>query len=103
MKYKKVEIDENGSSKLLGDNRKIIFYEYIFYSIISIFLAIYCTLNLGIISYNLAKKYNFRLNGLVKGYSFLSGHRDLSDFQWRYYRENLPLIILFATIFVSLS
>ena len=103
MKYKKVEINENSSSKPLEDNKKIIFYEYIFYSIISIFLAIYCTLNLGIISYNLAEKYNFRLNGLVKGYSFLSGHRDLSDFQWRYYRENLPLIILFATIFVSLS
>ena len=99
MNYRQVEIDDNSPNKTKY-NKKTIVYEYIFYTIISFFLAIYCTFNLGIITHNLAKKYDFKLDGLVKSYSFLGGYRDLSDFQWRYYRGNLGLIIVFASLFV---
>ena len=102
MNYKEVEIDDSFLSKS-KNAKKIILYEYIFYTLISIILAIYCTINLGIICHNLAEKYNYKLDGLVKGYSFLGGYRDLSDFQWRYYRGNLGLIIIFASIFVFIS
>ena len=102
MNYKEVEIDDSFLSKS-KNSKKIILYEYIFYTLISIILAIYCTINLGIICHNLAEKYNYKLDGLVKGYSFLGGYRDLSDFQWRYYRGNLGLIIIFASIFVFIS
>ena len=103
MEYKKVNIDDTFSYKTTVGNKKIIFFEYIFYSIISIILVIYYTLNLGSICYKLAEKYDFKLNGLTKGYSFLGGYRDLSDFQWKYYRENLSLILLSALIFVLIG
>ena len=102
MNYKQVEIEDNSSSKT-KESEKIIFYEYIFYTIISFILAISFTIYLGIICHNLAEKYNFKLDGLVQSYSFLGGYRDLSDFQWRYYRGNLHLIVIFACIFVFIS
>ena len=103
MEYKVVNIDDNFSSKSQAGNKKIIFFEYIFYTIISTILIVYYTFNLGSICYKLAEKYDFKLNGLTKGYSFLGGYRDLSDFQWRYYRENLCLILIFAFIFVLIA
>ena len=102
--YKKVEIDDNTSSKSRSvNNRKIIFCEYIIHSIISIILAAYFTITIGITCYKLAEKYDFKLDGLVKGYSFLGGYRDFSDFQWKYYRENLGMLIVFGSIFVSIG
>ena len=102
MNYKQVDIEDNTSSKS-KDSKKIIFYEYIFFTLISFVLATSSTLYLGIICHNLAAKYNFKLKGLVKSYSFLGGYRDFSDFQWRYYRGNLHLIIIFASIFIFIS
>ena len=103
MEYKKVNIVDTFSSKDTVGNKKIIFFEYIFYTIISIILAAYYTINLGSICYKLAEKYDFKLNGLTKSYSFLGGYRDLSDFQWKYYRENLGLILVFASLFVFIG
>ena len=100
--YKTVEIDDNIPPKSSKKNKKIIICENIFHTIVSTSLIVYYTINLGINSY-IAKKYNFNLNGLVKGYSFLGGYRDFSDYQWRYYRENLSLIITFALVFVIIS
>ena len=100
MRYKKVGIEDAFSYKPAEKTKKIILFEYIFYSLISFFLAIYYTLNLFSICHNLAKKNNFKISGLVKGYSFLGGYRDFSDFQWRYYRQNLSVLMIFATIFV---
>ena len=103
MKYKKVSVEDTFLYKPNDKTKKIILYEYIFYSLISFFLAIYNTLNLFKISQSLAKKYNFKISGLVQGNSFLGGYRDFSDFQWRYYRHNLGLLLIFATIFVSIN
>ena len=103
MEYKKVKIEDTFSSKSTVGNKKIIFFEYIFYTIISIIMAAYYTINLGIICYKLAEKYDFNLDGLTKGYSFLGGYRDLSDFQWKYYRENIGLILVFASLFVLIG
>ena len=105
MKFKNVPIEDYYpyNSKSIEEKKKIVFIEYIFYTIVSSFLVIYFTLKLGFNCHKLAEKYNFKLDGLVKGFSFLGGYRDLSDFQWRYYRENLKLIVIFAIIFVSIS
>ena len=101
--YKRVEIEDKDSAKVNEKSKKMIFYEYYFYSIYAIVFISYMTLDLGKSSHKLAEKYNFKLDGLVKGYSFLGGYRDFSDYQWRYYRENLPLLLVFAIIFVSIS
>ena len=103
MKYKKVDIEDAFSYKPNAKTKKMIFFEYIFYSFISFFLALYYTINLFKICYDLAKRNNFKISGLVQGYSFLGGYRDLSDFQWRYYRQNLSLLLIFATLFVSVN
>ena len=103
MKYKKVEIEDAFSYKPSSKTKRMIFFEYVFYSFISFFLAIYYTINLFKICYDLAKRNNFKISGLVQGYSFLGGYRDLSDFQWRYYRQNLSLLLIFASIFVSIN
>ena len=103
MEYKKVNIDDTLSPKSQFGNKKIIFFEYIFYTIISIIIVAYHTINLGIICYKLAEKYDFKLDGLTKGYSFLGGYRDLSDFQWKYYRENIGLVLVFASLFVLIG
>ena len=103
MEHKKVKTKDTFSSKSTVGNKKIIFFEYIFYTIISIIMAVYYTINLGIICYKLAEKYDFNLNGLTKSYSFLGGYRDLSDFQWKYYRENIGLILVFASLFVLIG
>lgn len=103
MEYKKVNIDDTLSLKSQFGNKKIIFFEYIFYTIISIIIVAYHTINLGIICYKLAEKYDFKLDGLTKGYSFLGGYRDLSDFQWKYYRENIGLVLVFASLFVLIG
>ena len=103
MEYKKVNIDDTLSSKSQVGIKKIIFFEYIFYTIISIIIVAYHTINLGIICYKLAEKYDFKLDGLTKGYSFLGGYRDLSDFQWKYYRENIGLVLVFASLFVLIG
>ena len=103
MKYKKVEIGDEFAYKPNENTKKVIFYEYVFYSLISIFLAIYNTLNIFKICHNLAEQNNFKISGLVPSYSILGGYRDFSDFQWRYYRSNLGLIIIFATIFVLIN
>ena len=100
MKYKKVDIEDNFTYKPDEKQKKLIFLEYIFYTLISIFLAIYNTLSLFKISHNLAEKNNFKISGLVQSYSFLGGYRDFSDFQWRYYRQNLGILIIFGIIFV---
>ena len=101
--YKRVEIEDNDSIKTNEKNKKIIFYEYYFHTIIALSLIIYLMIDLCKTSHKFAEKYNFKLDGLVKGYSFLGGYRDFSDFQWRYYRENLPVLLIFATIFVSIN
>ena len=103
MKYKKVEIDEDFTYKPNEKTKKIILFEQIFYSLVSFFLAIYNTVNLFKICHNLAEQNNFKISGLVQGYSFLGGYRDFSDFQWRYYRSNLGLIIIFGSIFVLIN
>ena len=103
MKYKKVGIEDSFSYKPNEKTKKIIFFEYIFYSLISFFLAIYFTFNLFSICHNLAKKNNFKISGLVQSSSFLGGYRDFSDFQWRYYRQNLSALLIFAIIFVSIN
>ena len=103
MKYKKVDIDDGFAYKPKESQKKLITFEYIFYSLISIFLAVYNTLNLFKISHNLAEKYNFKISGLVQSYSIFGGYRDFSDFQWRYYRSNLGLIIIFASIFILIN
>ena len=103
MKYKKVGIDDGFAYKPNESTKKIITFEYIFYSLISIFLAIYNTLNLFKISHNLAEKNHFKISGLVQSYSLLGGYRDFSDFQWRYYRSNLGLIITFASLFILIN
>ena len=103
MKYKKVEIGDEFAYKPNENTKKVIFYEYVFYSLISIFLAIYNTLNLFKICHNLAEQNNFKISGLVQSYSILGGYRDFSDFQWRYYRSNLGLLIIFASIFVLIN
>ena len=103
MNYKQVDIEDNTSSKSKDYSKKIIFYEYLFFTLISFVLATFWTIYLGIMCHNLAAKYNFKLKGLVKSYSFLGGYRDFSDFQWRYYRGNLHLIIIFASIFIFIS
>ena len=104
MKYKKVGIEDYYPfSKSPEEKKNIIFIEYIFYSIVSFLLSIYFTIKLGINCHKLAEKYNYKLDGLVKGFSFLGGYRDLSDFQWKYYRENLKIIIIFAIIFIFIS
>ena len=103
MKYKRVEIEDNLSNKRKEETKKIIHYEYIVHTIISIIFAAYNTINLGYICHNLAEKYNFKIDGITEGYSFLGGYRDLSDYQWKYYRTNLGLIVLCAIIFVLIS
>ena len=103
MKYKKVGIEDGFAYKPNENTKNIIFYEYIFYTLISIFLAFYNTLNLFKICHNLAEQNNFKISGLVPSYSILGGYRDFSDFQWRYYRSNLGLIIIFASIFLLIN
>ena len=100
MKYKKVDIEEAFSYKPDSKTKKLIFLEYVIHSIIAFILAIYFTLNLFTICRSLAEKHNFKISGIVKGYTFLGGYRDLSDFQWRYYRQNLSTLIIFLSIFI---
>ena len=81
----------------------IILYEYLISIILAGGLWGYFTINLGIYSYNLAKKYNFRINGLVQEYTYFGKYRDFSDFQWRYFRANFSFIGIFAVLFVTIS
>ena len=77
--------------------------ENIFYTILASFLILGSTIRIGYLSYTIAKSYDFNLNGLVDSYSFLGGHRDYSDYQWKNFRPNLWIICIFATIFCSIS
>ena len=87
----------------LRNPNKNILYEYFICTIIAFVSWTYLTINLGFYSYNIAKKYNFRLYGLTTQYTYLGKFRDFSDHQWRYFRSNFSLILLFAIIFVSIS
>ena len=81
----------------------IILYEYLISIIIAISVWAYYTIKLGIFSYNLAKKYNFSLAGLTKSHTFFGPYRDFSDYQWRYFRSNLNIILIFALSFITVS
>ena len=87
----------------LRKENKLILYEYFFCSLFAFISWGYLIIKLGFHSYNIAKKYNFRLSGLTTDNTYLGKYRDLSDFQWKYFRKNLELILYFAFIFISLS
>ena len=89
MKYKSIGSKDKDSKYpgITEKTKKIMLSEYIVHSVISIFAVFFFTIKLCIKCYNFAKEYNFNINGLQEGYSFLGGHRDLSDFQYRNYRN----------------
>ena len=87
----------------LRKSNKVILYEYFFCSLFAFISWGFFTIRLGFHSYNIAKKYNFRLSGLTKDNTYLGKYRDFSDFQWKYFRKNLKLISYFALIFILLS
>lgn len=81
----------------------IVLYEYLICSILGIGLWGYYTIKLGVYSFNLAKKFNFKLSGLVKDNTYFGPYRDYSDYQWRYFRSNFSFILTFAGLFLFLS
>ena len=90
---------KDNKSKSEEEKHEII-WEYYFYTVIIVLVVFYSTIKLGIICHDLAKKHNYKLDGLSEGYSFLGGYRDTTDYQWRNYRKFLVYIIGFFSIFV---
>jgi hypothetical protein len=84
--------------------KKIMLFEYIVHTVISVFIIFFLTIKLGIKCYNFAKnEYHFNINGLEEGYSFFGGHRDLSDYQYRNYRSWFSYIVIAAIVSVTIG
>jgi D-alanyl-lipoteichoic acid acyltransferase DltB (MBOAT superfamily) len=105
MKYKSIGSKDKDSKYpgITEKTKKIMLSEYIVHSVISIFAVFFFTIKLCIKCYNFAKEYNFNINGLQEGYSFLGGHRDLSDFQYRNYRNFFFYIVIGAIVSVAIG
>ena len=95
--------NDTSHSGVTKTNKKVMLVEYIVHTAISVCLILFFTIKLAIKSYNLAKEFNFDIDGLREGYSFLGGHRDLSDYQYLYYRKNFFLLLLCAIVSVAIS
>ena len=72
--------------------------EYYLCSGISVFLWSYFTTSAGFRSYNFVLKKNF-----VNTFAYLSNYRDYYDFQWRFFRQHLFIIIFALLTFLILS
>ena len=105
MKYKSIGNKDNDSSYpgVTEKTKKIMFVEYIVYTVFSVFIIFFLTIKLGIKCYNFAKEFNFNINGIQEGYSFLGGHRDLSDFQYRNYRSFFSYLVIGTIVSVTIG
>ena len=72
--------------------------EYYLCTGISVFLWSYFTTSAGFRSYNFVLKKNF-----VNTFAYLSKYRDYYDFQWRFFRQHLFIIISISIIFLIIS
>ena len=100
--YKKEEIENKFSFKSFYEKKKVTVIEYIVFTVFSLGLTVFLTIQLGIVVYNFAKDKDFKLNGLTKD-EFFGGYRDFSIFVWRAYRTNLSTILIFSTIMVTIN
>ena len=99
------EEEENKFSfKSFYEKKKVTVIEYIFFTVISFGLAGFLTIKLAYTTYTFVRdNYNFNLDGITKEHAFFGGYRDSSDFVWKYYRNNLLIILIFATIMVTIN
>ena len=98
------EIENKFSFKSFYEKKKVTVIEYIVFTALSIGLTVFLTIKLGIEVYTFVRdKYNFNLNGITTEHAFFGGHRDSTEFVWSSFRNNLSLILIFASIMVTIN
>ena len=98
------ENENKFSFKSFYEKKKVTVIEYIVFTVISLGLTGFLTIKLAITVYTFVRdNYNFKLGGLTKDHAFFGGYRDETDFVWRYFRNNLLIYLIFATIMVTIN
>lgn len=100
----KEESSSKEIKKITPENRRTMYYEYVFYSSIAIISCLYCTIKLAKISYDFSKKtFDISENSFIKPDNIFGGSHDFNDSQWRGFRSNIFIIFIFAAVFITIS